>query len=50
MNGNNIIGGGNIQATIYGIDIRTLSVNNSVDYGTFTEPNTFTGMIDLGSF
>jgi len=50
MNGNNIIGGGNIEATIYGIDIRTLSVNNSVDYGTFTEPNTFTGMIDLGSF
>ncbi len=50
MNGNNIIGGGNIEATIYGIDIRTLSVNSSVDYGTFTEPNTFTGMIDLGSF
>ena len=50
MNGNNIIGGGNIEATIYGIDIRTLSVNSSVDYGTYTLPNTFTGMIDLGSF
>ena len=50
MNGNNIIGGGNIEATIYGIDIRTLSANSGVDYGTFTEPNTFTGMIDLGSF
>ena len=50
MNGNNIIGGGNIEATIYGIDIRTLSADSGVDYGTFTEPNTFTGMIDLGSF
>ena len=50
MNGNNIIGGGNIEATIYGIDIRTMSVTSGVDYGTFTEPNTFTGMIDLGSF
>ena len=50
MNGNNIIGGGNIEATIYGIDIRTLSATSGVDYGTFTEPNTFTGMIDLGSF
>lgn len=50
MNGNNIIGGGNIEATIYGIDIRTMSATSGVDYGTFTEPNTFTGMIDLGSF
>ena len=50
MNGNNIIGGGNIEATIYGIDIRTLSADSGVDYGTFTEPNTYTGMIDLGSF
>ena len=50
LNGNNIIGGGNIEATIYGIDIRTLSATSGVDYGTFTEPNTFTGMIDLGSF
>ena len=50
LNGNNIVGGGNIEATIYGIDIRTLSANSGVDYGTFTEPNTFTGMIDLGSF
>ena len=50
LNGNNIIGGGNIEATIYGIDIRTLSANSGVDYGTFTEPKTFTGMIDLGSF
>ena len=50
MNGNNIIGGGNIEATIYGIDIRTMSATSGVDYGTFTAPNTFTGMIDLGSF
>ena len=50
MNGNNIVGGGNIEATIYGIDIRTMSATSGVDYGTFTEPNTFTGMIDLGSF
>ena len=50
LNGNNIIGGGNIEATIYGIDIRTMSATSGVDYGTFTEPNTFTGMIDLGSF
>ena len=50
MNGNNIIGGGNIEATIYGIDIRTMSATSGVDYGTFTEPNTYTGMIDLGSF
>lgn len=50
MNGNNIIGGGNIEATIYGIDIRTMSATSGVDYGTFTVPNTFTGMIDLGSF
>ena len=50
MNGNNIIGGGNIEATIYGIDIRTMSATSGVDYGTYTEPNTYTGMIDLGSF
>ena len=50
LNGNNIFGSGDIRATIYVIDIRTLSANSGVDYGTFTEPNTFTGMIDLGSF
>ena len=50
LNGHNIIGSGDIQTTVWGIDIRTMSATSGVDYGTFTEPNTFTGMIDLGSF
>jgi len=50
LNGNNIVGSGDIRATVWGIDIRTMSATSGVDYGTYTLPNTYTGMIDLGSF
>lgn len=54
MNGFNIIGGGNIvandiEATIYGIDIRTLAgASGDLDFGTFTLPGT--ANLDFGSF
>jgi hypothetical protein len=55
LNGNNIIGNGDVQTTVWGIDIRTLStqVNTALttgfgDLGTFSVPlgNPF----DLGTF
>jgi hypothetical protein len=49
MNGFNIIGGGNIESLIYGIDIRTLvGASGDLDFGTFSIPSTFD--IDFGAF
>lgn len=49
MNGFNILGGGNIEATIYGIDIRTLAgASGDLDFGTFTLPGT--ANLDFGTF
>ena len=49
MNGFNIIGGGNIEATIYGVDVRTLlGAQADIDFGTFLAPSTFD--LDMGSF
>lgn len=49
MNGFDILGGGNIEATIYGIDIRTLvGASGDLDFGTFTVPGT--ANLDFGTF
>ncbi len=49
MNGKNIIGGGNIEATIYAIDVRTLlGAGGDLDFGSFTVPSTTD--IDFGTF
>jgi len=49
MNGFNIVGGGNIEATIYGVDVRTLlGAQADIDFGTFLAPSTFD--LDMGSF
>lgn len=49
MNGYNITGGGNIEATIYGIDVRTLvGASGDLDFGTFTLPGT--ADLDFGTF
>jgi hypothetical protein len=58
MGGFNIINGGDVQSTIYGLDIRTMNnllqllatTNNFVDLdlGSFTNPNT--SQFDLGTF
>jgi len=49
MNGFNIVGGGNIEATIYGIDVRTLiGASGDLDFGTFTVPAT--NDVDFGTF
>lgn len=49
MNGFNIVGGGNIEALIYGIDVRTLvGASGDLDFGSFTIPSSFD--IDLGTF
>lgn len=49
MNGYNIVGGENIEALIYNIDIRTLQASSGqLDFGSFTVPSTYD--IDLGSF
>ena len=48
LNGYNIIGLGDIQATVYGIDVRTLNAaQGTIDFGTFTSP---TNNVDFGSF
>lgn len=49
MNGFNIIGGGNIEATIYGVDVRTLlGAQSDLNFGTFLAPSTFA--LEMGSF
>jgi len=49
LNGYNIVGLGDIQATVYGIDVRTLQASaGQLDFGSFTVPATYE--IDLGSF
>lgn len=48
LNGYNIIGTGDIQATVYGIDIRELAASlGNIDYGSFTNP---TYGVDFGTF
>ena len=58
MGGYNITGGGDIQSTVYGLDIRSINnllqllntTNNytELDLGSFTNPNT--SQFDLGTF
>jgi hypothetical protein len=49
LNGYNIVGLGDIQATVYGIDVRTLQASSGqIDFGSFTVPAAYD--IDLGSF
>lgn len=55
MNGYNIVGGGNIEALIYNINIRTLqdilvnlASSGQLDFSSFTAPATYD--IDLGTF
>jgi hypothetical protein len=49
MNGFNIVGGGDIEATIYGVDVRTLlGAQADLDFGTFLAPSSFA--LDMGSF
>lgn len=49
LNGYNIVGLGDIQATVYGIDVRTLQASSGqIDFGSFTVPSAYD--IDLGSF
>jgi len=48
LNGHNIVGTGDIQATVYGIDIRELAASlGNIDYGSFTSP--MFG-VDFGNF
>ena len=58
MGGFNITNGGDVQSTVYGLDIRTMNnllqllgtTNNflDLDLGSFTNPNT--SQFDLGTF
>jgi hypothetical protein len=48
LNGYNIVGTGDIQATVYGIDIRELAASfGNIDYGSFNNP---TFGADFGTF
>jgi hypothetical protein len=48
LNGYNIVGAGDIQATVYGIDVRELAASlGNIDYGSFTNP--MFG-VDFGNF
>ena len=54
LNGNNIVGSGDVQANVWGIDVRNLQalINTTtggvVDFGSFTQPATVD--FDFGSF
>lgn len=58
LNGHDIVGTGDVQTTVYGLDIRLInnqlqllsSTNNytDIDLGTFTNPNQ--SLFDLGTF
>jgi hypothetical protein len=54
LNGNNIFGVGDVQASVWGIDIRTINLlayfttTGDLDLGTFTAPAA--GEVDLGLF
>ena len=54
LNGNNIVGTGDVQSTVWGLAIRTINAQlqaatgEDLDFGTFTTPNTVN--LDFGTF
>jgi hypothetical protein len=49
LNGHNIVGSGDIQCTVWGIDIRTIvSKGNDLDLGSFVQPSVLD--LDQGAY
>lgn len=54
LNGHNIVGTGDVQSTVWGLDIRTINAQlqaatgEDLDFGTFNTPNTVA--LDFGTF